>query len=137
MVLKVPPNGFPVGDYRNIEALENLRITNSREHQNLRRVDSASAENDFAVCLYLRNLLLLKIFDALGAVFIEQQTQYVGVALDGKISSVQCRAQICGRGAPAPPSPDGQLIRTESLLRVSVKVICERIARFGAGLNES
>ena len=50
MILQVAANRLQVKQGRDAVALQLITIANAREHQQLRRIDSAARQYDFASC---------------------------------------------------------------------------------------
>ena len=83
-------------------ARELVRIADARQHQKLRRVDDAAAEDHFSFRMRGDGFAATDIFDAGGAAAVEHDLRRQRVDLDGEVVAPKRRPQIgVGRAAAA------------------------------------
>ena len=95
--LPTPGNATFTGD---VVGAQFVRIADAREHQELRRVDDAAAQNHFAPGVRRHRLAVLYIFDAGRALAVENKPRHQRIDFDVQIVARQRRAQI-GVGSAA------------------------------------
>ena len=71
-----------------------VRIADARQHQKLRRVDDAAAQDDFFPGVRGDVLAVLDIVDAGGALAVERDFRHQRAGFDGEVVSRQSRPQI-------------------------------------------
>ena len=99
-------------------------LADARQHQELRRVDGAAGEDDFACGIDLfGGPACGDVFDADGAMAVEQHAVDQRADFDGQTGPRQRRPQIGDRGAAAAAIADGHLPPGEALLLAAIEVI--------------
>ncbi len=96
------------------------------EHQNLRRVEGAAAEDDFALGIGVQRLAALFIVHAGGPVALHRDARDMGPHLDRKILPLHRRMEIADRGRAALAVADRILGAAEALPRAAVVVAGDR-----------
>ncbi len=85
------------------------RIADARQHQKLRRVDDAAAQDHFALGMRGDGFAALDIFDAGGAAAVENDFRRQRLDLDGEVwplpaPAADRRRRRCSGGRPSPSS---------------------------------
>ena len=106
------------------------------EHEQLRRVVGAAAEDHLALGAQLLGLPELAGFDAdrLGA--LEQHAAHVHVGHHGEVRPLGGRVQVGDGGARAHAAALGHLVHADAVLLVPVEVVVARHASLLAGVDE-
>ena len=91
MVLQVAADTRQVGHHRHGQRAELVGRPDAGQHQQLRRVDGAAAEDDLAGGPRLADLAALAILDADRAVLLEQHPPRQRACLDGEVRPLHRR----------------------------------------------
>ena len=105
------------------------------QHQDLRRVERAAAEDDLALGVGVKRLAALLIVDAGGALALHGDARDMGAHLDREILPLHRRMQIADRGRAALAVADGILAAAEALARAAVVVVGDRQAGHARGFE--
>ena len=122
---------------RNPQRLQLRRGADTREHEQVRRVDRAAAQYDLAPCPYRRFLTGFAKGGTDAPLAFEHQLRHKGLRSHLKIRSRPCRAQQCKRSRTAKATQPGHLRISHSILLGPVIVPVERQSRLLCSLNET
>jgi len=122
--------------HRDAVMAERVRIADAREHQKLRRVDDAAAQDHFALGMRGESRSALDEFDACGAASVEHDAAHKRIRLDCEIGSRQRRAQIGLGSAAAAAVLDRHLAGAEAFLLSAVEIRVRPVARRDTGRGE-
>ena len=137
MVLEIRADAGQVVDDCDAVLLQLPGRADAGEHQKLRRVDRAAAQDDFAPRLDGADRIALPVFQAADAPALKQQAGRHCIGRDGEIGAPRRRLQIGVRGAPAPAPVNRHVHRPEAFLPVAVHIggagVAGLFARFDEG----
>ena len=135
MVLQVLPHPGQVMDHRNVELAQMIGRADSREHQDLGRVDRPAGDDHLAPDAGRRLLPGLQIFHAHGAPPLEEDPggERAGEKLD---IAAPDRGPEIGLGSTPAPTPAGRHIhRPQPFLLIAVEIVGHGIAGLLAGFD--
>src|SRR3954471_16077816 len=136
VILQIVPDTRYVGDHCDAVLAQECRGTKPRELHQLRRVERAARENDFAgTRLALR--AALQVLDADRALAVENDARRERVRRDLEIAALARRFEITHRGRAAPPVARGELVIAEALLNSAIEIRIARIAALLGRFDES
>ena len=112
------------------------RRPDARKLQQLRRVDGAAAQDQFAGGARLQRLAVLDIFDANGAATFKQDLRRQRLHLDAQVVPLHRRTQegACRRHAAAALGVD--LVDADAFLRGAIEILVERQTGLGCRLEK-
>src|SRR5947207_8175753 len=113
-----------------------LLRTDPRQHQQLRRVDRAAAEDDLASGARLVLAPVAPERDADGAAAFEQDLVAERFGDDLQIAPLHRRAQIADRGRAAAAVARRRLVIADAVLTRAVEIIVARKAKRDRGIDE-
>ena len=93
------------------------------EHQQLRAVDGAAAEDDLRVGRTRQVLAAARVGDTDGAVALQHDAGHEGVGAHGEVRAVGRRVEVGVGDGPAPPLPARHLVEPGALLLGAVEVV--------------
>src|SRR5262249_20228072 len=120
---------------RDAHLAEMIGRADSREHQELRRVEHPAGQQHLANRARLLEPATARVLDADRARSIEQDACRERARLDREIGPSHRRPQERGGGAAAPAVLDGPLGETEALLFLTVVVLGEWPVRLARGIE--
>ena len=94
MVGEVHADHRGLGDHRDLHELELLGAADAREHQQLRAVVRAAADDDLALGAVVGQLVEPQPLDADRARALEEELQRLHVRVDGEVRPVHRRVQV-------------------------------------------
>ena len=112
---------------------QQLRTADTRQLEDLRRVDGPRGQHDFAARAGLRDGAADLVFDAGAALAVEQHAQRVRLRHHPQVRPAHRRAQVAERGAHAPPAADRRLCLDHALLVFAVVVRVSLVAGGNGG----
>ena len=138
MVLKILADAGRIEDDFDAGLAQMRRRTNARQHQDLRRLQRAGAEDDFTAGAQLADSVILLVFDADGAAALEQNFSHARAAFDPQIiAPPDMGLKIGARRAPALAIFLSQLIDAEAFLILAVEIVAQGHLRLARGLDEN
>ena len=134
MVVEVLADPGQVGDDRDLESAQHRTGPHPGEHEQLRRVVGAAAEDDLAPGPELERLAEPCAADADGAATLDEHAVDLDVGLDGDVGTLRRGMQIGDRGAAAAAATLGDLVEAGAVLLGAVEVVVAGESRpLGAG----
>ena len=129
--MQVLPNAAQGRDYTNVQSRQSIRIAHARDHQQLRRVDRAAAQDHLAPRTRALRAAFLQVLHAHGlglalAVFKQDACGHA-VLVQYEVFAFKRRAQVGHGRAPAPTFVGGHVHRPQAFLLVAVHVFGERV----------
>src|SRR5213594_535239 len=112
--------------WRDADSAEMVRLTDARQHEQLRRVEHAAGEQHLACDRRLMEAAVSGVLDARRARALEDHPGRQRVRLDREVGPPHGWPQKGHGGAAAPAIPDGPLTATKALLLLAVVVLGER-----------
>ena len=104
--------------------LQGRRVADAGQHQELRRLERAGAQDHLAPRADLLRLVALPVFDADGALAVEQDARRVRLGLDAEVRPLAHEGMdVAARRAPALAVLLGHLIDAEAFLLGAVEVV--------------
>ena len=94
MVLKVATNLWTVGNHRNPETVQGVCVADSRQHEKLRRVHSAPAQDHLSCCVGSPALTALDIFNAYGNSRPDDDTSYKRMGMKRQVAASKGRDEV-------------------------------------------
>ena len=137
MIVQIVADAGHVGDHRNAMRAKQVGGAEPRQLQELRRVERAGCDDDFAACACaVRVSPPTQIFDAGGALALEQDARRERLRHDVEIGAAARGFQIGRRGRGAHAAARGGLVEARAFLRRAVEIVVARIAALQRGLDE-
>src|SRR6266566_1580538 len=136
MILQIDADARYIGDHRDSKVAQDLGRTESGQLQELRRIECAAGDDDFAIGISGAHFAMLDVLDANGAAAQEQDAARERVGDDCEIVPAPRLPQIADRRRPAPAVFRRQLEIAGALLRRAVEIIVARNAGLLRGLDE-
>ena len=118
------------------EPLQQGGIADPRELQQLRRIDRARAQQNFAVAIGDLAPPVALVFDAGGACAVEQDPARLRLGNDREIGAATDGCEIGARGAASATVARGQLIIARPFLHTAIEIRRARHARLDASIDE-
>ena len=138
MVVQIGADARQIDERRDAERTKRRRLADARQHQQLRRAESAEANDGLAPRPHDALDAALEDFSADCSLAVEQQPQRARVRLDAQIGPLaEMRPQIGARGAAALAVDLGDLIEAEPFLARAVEIVVERELRLARGVEEA
>src|SRR5690349_14472137 len=116
MVLQIAPDRGAISDDRNAKVPQELFRTDTREHQDLRRVDGATAQDDFRARLGTERFAPPAVFNTRRPRALKVDALDERIGFDAQVGARTGWVEIGAGGAPAPAVRDRHLVGAESLL---------------------
>ena len=140
VVLQVLAHAAERRPYPNAQPLQQGRVADARELQQLRRIDGAAAQDHLAAGVQALQLAAAHRLYAHGARRVvgpvEQDAGRERGGLQRQVGALQGRAKVRHRGAPAPAPVHRHVHRAKTLLAKPVHVVGACITRLLAGRDE-
>src|SRR5262245_12554596 len=136
VVLQVLADAGQMLDDRDSERLEGVGVADPRQHQHLRRVDRAAAQDHLAPYPRIGVPAVLDILDAGRAAPLEHNARDERARLYRDTPPPLRRAKIGARSTPAPTLVGRHVHPTEAFLLVAVHVLGHGIAGLPSRLDE-
>ena len=140
MVLQIRADaGQRVRD-RHARGLQQIRIPDPGQIENVRRLNRAGAQQHLAVGVGGRSLpaLARHIVHPDGAALLDADLRGAGVGDDGEIGArVEDRREVALRRAPTPSVLDGELIAAKAFLIRAIEVVGQAVPSLGARLDHA
>ena len=116
--------------------LQRSRITDPRQHQQLRRVDRAGAHQDLVHGVDASRLHAVEDVDADRAVTVEHDAQCPRLGDHLQIGSGHRRSQVGGRGTAAHAVADRQVVQAGTVAALAVEVGVAAVSAGHGGIDE-
>ena len=136
MVLQVCADAGQIVDDPDAVFLQMPGRADAGEHEKLRRVDRAAAQDDFAAGVGGAQRAALPVFDAARAPSVQDQPRRQRAARHMQVGAPARRLQIGVRRAPAPAAMDRHVHRTEAFLAMAVHVGSAAVSGLDAGFDK-
>ncbi len=136
VVLQVRADAGNVRHRRDAELLQRVGVADAGQHQDLRRIDRAAGDDDFAARAHPDEPAVVQVLDADGARALEQDAGDQAPRLDAQIRARPGRSQVGHRGAPAAAPVGRHVHRTEAFLPVAVHVVGLRVPGLPSRVDE-
>ncbi len=128
MVLQVSPDRRTVMHHLDAAGAQHVGGPDARQLQQLRRIDRAAGEDDFAARARLVPVPALLVGDADGALALEQDAGRQRVGLDAQVRPALRRPQIGARRRHAQAAMRGDLVDADAFDGLAVEIGIEREA---------
>ena len=135
MILKVASDPAQRHAHTDADLGQVVGSTNAREHQQLRRVDGAAAEDDLARGVREPGAAAAQILDPDGAAILDCDARGMRPCPHRQVAPAQCGMQIPCRCARAAAVADGPLAPAEAFLADPVVIFREGMPGLDAGRN--
>ena len=135
MVLQALPDARQMVHDRHAELADMLLRPDAGQHQQLRRVDGAAAQDDFARGGRGADLAVAPEPHADGAPAFEQDLLGQRPGDDAQIGALHRRAQIADGGRAAPAIARRRLVVADAVLARAVEIVVAGKAKFGRALR--
>src|SRR5947209_8640064 len=136
MVLQIPADSGQITDYGNMKLTQMLRRTDAGQHEQLRRADGPSAENDLALRALLAAAVCVGKADDRGVAAFKVNSKNVSLGADSQIGPRHCRAQKCRCSAVTLALGLCDLIQSKAFLPCPVEIVVTFKAGLFSGLNK-
>ncbi len=136
VVVQVQPDLGQLGDDLDLEVLELGGTAEAGEHQELRRVVGAPADDHLALRAVHEHLRQSHAHDADRALALEQQRESVHVGLDGEVGTVHHGVEVRHGGARPRAVPVGHLVPADAVLLRAVEVLVRGQPLHGGRVQE-
>ena len=136
MVVEVLADAGKIVDRRDADLPQMRGIADARQLQELRRIDGARRYDDLAVGMRRDDPAAALVFDAGGALSVEQDAAGEGPGRELHVPAAQGRAEIGVGDRPAGAVPHRHLHGAEAFLLAAVVVGRHRIAGLASGFDE-
>lgn len=136
MILEVLANARNIGFNFYAQAPEAFSCAHARQHQQLRRIDRASTQDDFTVGPDLVAFSAMPDRDGFGPTSMDHDFFYKCVRHDGQVRAPGCRVKIGDSCRTASPIPFRAVVAPHTFRSESVQIVRKAKAGLDAGCQK-